>query len=98
MAPKKPPEPQEPVPDAPTPSGTSPAEGMMIRAQELAREFMPNNVLLWAGVAFSPDSQASLWVKVQCTRMLALVAGAFPEATPTPPLPHDGGSDGRAHA
>jgi hypothetical protein len=41
---------------------------------------MPNNVLLWAGEAFSPDSSASLWTKVQCARMLALVAGAFPEA------------------
>jgi hypothetical protein len=95
MAQKKTPEPREPA-DAPTPSGTNPAEGM-IRAQELARQFMPNNVLLWAGVAFSPDSSASLWTKVQCARMLALVAGAFPEATPAAPQPHDGGSDSRTH-
>jgi hypothetical protein len=97
MAQRKTPEPREPVPDAPTPSGASPAEGMM-RAQEVARQFMPNNVFLWAGVAFSPDSQASLWVKVQCTRMLAEVAGAFPQATPTAPQPHNGSSDGHARS
>jgi hypothetical protein len=67
----------------------------MVRAQELARQYMPNSVLLWAGVAFGRDSQASLWTRIQCARMLAQTAGVFPEVTPTAPQPHEGSSDGR---
>jgi hypothetical protein len=69
----------------------------MERARELARRYLPNDVLLWAGVAFAPDSEASLWVRVQCSRLLAEVAGAIPQAVPEAPRPLDedrgGGSD-----
>jgi hypothetical protein len=90
------PEPRDPLPAAPPPSGTNPSEGMIL-AQAMARQFMPNSVQLWAAVAFSENSPASIWTKVQCARMLALTAGAFPEATPMAPQPLDGGSDGRVN-
>ena len=90
--PKRPSNPREPVPAAPSPSAASAPEGME-RARGLARRYLPNGVLLWAGVAFAPDSEASLWVKVQCVRLLAEVAGAIPQAVPEAPRPHEGGSD-----
>jgi hypothetical protein len=82
------------VPSAPPPSSASASEGME-RAREMARRYLPNDVLLWAGVAFAPDSEASLWVKVQCARLLAEVAGAIPQAVPAAPQPRDddGGGD-----
>ena len=83
--------PSELVPAAPTPSAASAPEGMQ-QARQLARRFLPNGVLLWAGVAFG-DSEASLWVKVQCARLLAEVAGAIPQAVPEAPRPHEGADD-----
>ena len=80
------------VPLAPDPLSASPREGME-RAREMARRYLPNDVLLWAGVAFAPDSEASLWVRVQCGRLLAEIAGAIPQAVPEAPLPHDENSD-----
>jgi hypothetical protein len=69
----------------------------MTIAQAMAKQVMPDAVQLWAETAFSPDTRASTWTRVQCARMLALVAGAFPEAAqmPMPPQPFDGGTDGR---
>ena len=59
----------------------------------MARRYLPNGVLLWAGVAFAPDSEASPWVKVQCARLIAEVAGAMPQAVPDATQPRgDGGA------
>jgi hypothetical protein len=65
----------------------------MTQARETARRFLQNAVLLWAGVAFAPESEASPWVKVQCARLLAEVAGAIPQAVPAAPQPRDEGAD-----
>jgi hypothetical protein len=83
------------VPSAPPPSSASASEGMEL-ARETARRYLLNIVLLWAAVAFAPDSEASLWVKVQCARLLAEMAGAIPQAVPEAPSPsrHEAVSDG----
>jgi hypothetical protein len=83
------------VPSAPPPSSASASEGMEF-ARETARRYLLNTVLLWAAVAFAPDSEASLWTRVQCARLLAEVAGAIPQTVPEAPRPHDedgGGSN-----
>jgi hypothetical protein len=84
--------PPQRVPSPPPAASTSAADGLE-RARELARRYLPNGVLLWAGVAFAPDSEASPWVKVQCARLIAEVAGAIPQAVPEAPQPRgDGGA------
>jgi hypothetical protein len=80
------------VPAAPEPSSISPPEGLA-QARGSARRYLPNAVALWAAVAFGQDSEASLWVRVQCARLLAQVAGAIPQAVPEAPGPHDGAGD-----
>jgi hypothetical protein len=80
------------TPRAPEPSATNAFDGMAI-AREEAGQFMPDNVRFWAGVAHSPSSQASLWTKVQCTRLLAEVAGAI-SRPPTPLLPLPSSDEG----
>ena len=72
------------VPYAPEPSAASERDGLT-RARETARKFLRDAVFLWAGVAFGADSEASLWTRVQCSRLLAEVAGAIPQVTPSPP-------------
>jgi hypothetical protein len=91
--PSKRPNHEQRVPLAPDPLSASPREGME-RAREMARRYLPNDVLLWAGVAFGSDSEASLWVRVQCGRLLAEVAGAIPQPVPAAPQPHDEDGDG----
>jgi hypothetical protein len=76
------------VPSAPPPASASAPEGMEL-ARETARKYLLNTVVLWAAVAFAPDSEASLWTRVQCARLLAEVAGAIPQVVPEVPQPRD---------
>lgn len=89
--PKGPPE-WEAVPEAPPPAAASSSEGME-HARDMARRYLPDVVRLHAGVAFGADSEASLWVRVNCARQLAELAGAIPQAVPEAP-PRSSG-DGR---
>jgi hypothetical protein len=83
--------------NAPPSASAIPAESMAL-AQAMAKQLMPDAVQLWAETAFSSHTTASTWTRVQCARMVALVAGAFPEAAPmTPAPPLYGGTDGHAH-
>jgi hypothetical protein len=75
------------VPLAPEPPSADAHAGMET-ARTLARRFLPAGIHLWAAVAFG-DSEASLWTRVQCARLLAQVAGAIPQAVPEAPGPHD---------
>ena len=85
--------PQQHVLAAPKPSAGSAPEGME-RAQKLARRYLPDDVLLWAAIAFG-ESEASLWTRLQAARLLAQIAGAIPETVPETPQPR---GDGGAHA
>jgi hypothetical protein len=76
------------VPVAPEPSSASASDGMD-QGRETARRYLLDAVLLWAGVAFAPDSEASPWTRVQCARLIAEVAGAIPQAVPAAPRPRD---------
>jgi hypothetical protein len=80
------------VPSVPVPASTSAPQGLQ-EARETARKYLVNAVLLWAAVAFG-DSEASPWVRVQCARLLAEVAGAIPQPLPQAPRPHDGDGGG----
>jgi hypothetical protein len=80
--------PPQRVPSPPPAASTSAADGLE-RAREIARRYLPNGVRLWAAVAFAQDSEASLWTRVQCARLLAQVAGALPQAVPEAPGLHD---------
>jgi hypothetical protein len=83
--------------NAPPPAMASPDESLAL-AQEMAKQLMPDAVRLWAETAFSPSTRVSPWTRVQCARMVASVAGAFPESAPmTPALALYGGTDGHAH-
>ena len=82
------------VPVAPKPSAASASEGMEC-AQKLARRYLPNGVILWAAIGYAPDSEASPWVKVQCARLIAEVAGAIAQPVPQAPQP-PGNGDARA--
>jgi hypothetical protein len=92
--PEHPASPQQRVPVAPKPSAASGSEGMEC-AQKLARRFLPDAVILWSALAFAPSSEASPWVRVQCARLIAEVAGAIAQPVPEAPQPR---GDGDAHA
>jgi hypothetical protein len=79
---------QHRVPDAPTPLSASPRDGME-GARSLARRYLVNAVRLHAGIAFSEQSEAPLHTKMLSAKEIAAIAGAIPQATPTPPQPHD---------
>jgi hypothetical protein len=97
MARDKTPALRDPALNAPPPSSVSPAESMAL-AQAMAKQLMPDAVQLWAETAFSANTRASTWTRVQCARMVASVAGAFPESAPmTPAPPLYGGTDGHTH-
>ena len=83
----------EHVPSAPAPSAASAVDGME-STRALARRYLPDAIRLLAGVAFGPDSEAALYTRVLCAKEIVALAGAIPQATPTPPQPHDedGGS------
>ncbi|MCL2429989.1 MAG: hypothetical protein FWD12_12245 [Alphaproteobacteria bacterium] len=85
---------RERVPAAPSPQAASAPEGLDV-SRLMARRYLPNAVLLFAGVAFSESSEASLWVKCQCARMLTELAGATSATTPAAPQPHYGNGDAR---
>ena len=82
------------VPSAPEPTTADASAGVQ-EARETARRYLPNGVRLWAAVAFAQDSEASLWTRVQCARLLAQVAGAIPQAVPEAPGPHDEDGGGK---
>lgn len=79
----------ERIPEAPAPAVGTAAESMT-GAQELARRYMGRCVELWASIAFAPTNQTKIWTRLQASRMLALTAGAFPEAVPGAPAPSEG--------
>ena len=89
---KHPSHPQQRVPVASKPSAASASEGMN-QSQTKARRYMADGVDLWAAVAFAPDSEASLWTRVQCARLIAEVAGAIPHTVPEAPEPQGDGRD-----
>jgi hypothetical protein len=76
------------VPSVPEPTTADASSGVQ-EARETARRYLPNGVRLWAAVAFGQDSEASLWTRVQCARLLAQMAGALPQAVPEAPGLHD---------
>jgi hypothetical protein len=83
----------EHVPSAPAPSSASAVDGME-STRALARCYLPDAVRLFAGIAFASDSEAALHTKMLCAKEIVAIAGVIPQATPTPPQPHDedGGS------
>jgi hypothetical protein len=66
----------------------------MEQARDMARRYLPDDVRLWAAIAFG-DSDATLWTRLQAGRLLAQLAGAIPETVPEVPQPR---RDGGAHA
>lgn len=87
--------PPQRVPVAPPPLSDLQQDGS---ARQEARRYLLNAVRLWAGIAFAqpPESEASLWTRMQCARLLAQVAGAIPQEVPEAPQPrdeHGGGGD-----
>jgi hypothetical protein len=76
------------VPDAPAPSASTARDGTEI-ARALARQYLPDAVRLYAGIAFSPDSEAALHTKYLVSKELVGIAGVIPQLTPAPPPPHD---------
>lgn len=78
------------VPEAPEPAAKDAASGME-SARVTARRYLPDAVALWAGVAFSPDTEASPWTRVQCARLIAQLAGVIPQ--PLAEAPPGDGSD-----
>lgn len=84
---------REPVPAAPAPAAATAIDGMAVGREE-ARRYMPNNVRLWAAVAFSPDAEVSLWTRVQASRLIAEAAGEIQPRMPTLPPHYEAASDG----
>ena len=79
------------VPSAPAPSAASARDGMS-STRALARRYLPDSVLLFAGIAFAPDSEAALHTKMLCVKEIVAIAGVIPQATPAPP-PYEGAGD-----
>ena len=87
----------EHVPSAPTPSAASALDGME-STRALARCYLPDAVRLFAGIAFASDSEAALHTKMLCAKEIVAIAGVIPQATPTPPQPHDEDGGGGKHS
>ena len=84
----------EQVPSAPAPSAASAVDGME-STRALARRYLPDAVRLFAGIAFSSDSEAALHTKYLAAKEIVAIAGVIPQATPAPPPPpHDEGGGG----
>jgi len=85
-----------PVPEAPRPSSATEADGIQ-NARSEARKYLLDAVRLYAAVAFSHDSEVSLFTRVGAAKELVGLA-AVSQPPPTPPTPayerRDG--DGRA--
>jgi hypothetical protein len=82
------------VPEAPEPSAAEPKDGMAA-GRALARRYLLESVRLLAAIAFGEDSEASLFVRVNCVRQLSEIAGAIPQSVPGAP---QAGGDGSAEA
>jgi hypothetical protein len=79
------------VPLPPAPSSTSGADGME-SAREIARQYLPDLVRLFAAIALAPESEAALHTRMLSGKQLCELAGAIPQAMPEPPL-RDSGDD-----
>jgi hypothetical protein len=66
----------------------------MERARELARRYLPDLVLLHAGIALSAQSEAALHTRMLCAKEIRELAGSIPQAAPAAPRPHDTDGDG----
>ena len=81
------------VPLAPAPSSTSAPEGME-RARALARRYLPDLVILHAGIALAADSEAALHTRMLCAKEIRELAGGIPQTAPPAPPPRDEDGDG----
>ena len=88
MAPKPPERPSHvPVaPKVPVPSSASAPDGVE-RARVKARRYLPDAVDFLAAIAFVQDSEAALHTRMLAAKEIVSIAGAIPQATPSPPLP-----------
>jgi hypothetical protein len=73
----------ERVPEVPIPSSSSAPDGME-RGRARARQFLPDAVDFLAAIGFSPDSEAPLHTRVMAVKEIVSIAGAIPQATPSP--------------
>jgi hypothetical protein len=77
------------IPGAPAPIANSARDGLE-QARVEARKFLPNAVRLLSGIAFSESSEASLHMRMLCTRQIVEIAGIVPAPAPAAPAPlHD---------
>ena len=60
-------------------------------ARAYARQYLPNAVRLFAGIAFGEDSEAAMHTRYLVVKELLAIAGMIPQPTPTAPPP--GGVD-----
>jgi len=89
---------QRTIPATPKPSAASGSDGME-QGRELARRYVPDNVLLYASIAHSPESEASLHTKMLSARQIDAIAGVIPQVTPAPPQQrHEEAGDGSGPA
>ena len=80
------------VPSVPTPWSSSPQDGMEV-ARAYARQYLPNAVRLFAGIAFGEDSEAAMHTRYLVVKELLAIAGMIPQPTPTAPPPDGGAAD-----
>ena len=83
------------VPMAPAPASASASE-CLERARALARRYLPDLVLLHAGIALAPDSEAALHTRMLCAKEIRELTGGIPQMAPPAPQPRDedgGGGD-----
>ena len=83
------------VPSVPTPWSSSPQDGMET-ARAYARQYLPNAVRLFAGIAFGEDSEAAMHTRYLVVKELLAIAGMIPQPTPTAPPPGGVDDDDRA--
>jgi len=74
------------VPKVPIPSSASAPDGVE-RARAKARRYLPDAVDFLAAIAFAADSEAALHTRMLAAKEIVPIAGAIPQATPSPPLP-----------
>jgi hypothetical protein len=82
------------TPAAPAPAASCALEGMD-STRALARRYLPDAVRLLAGIAFASESEAALHTRMLAAKEIVAIAGAIPQATPTPP-PYEEAGDGSA--
>ena len=74
------------VPVIPVPSSASAPDGVE-SARAKARRYLPDAVDFLAAIAFAVDSEAALHTRMLAAKEIVSIAGAIPQATPSPPLP-----------